>query len=202
MPSLPCERASCPGRRQAACCPGLYSNAVDEVFTFQPPAPSAARLGCLARTADNRRTSCAAPTSLREGCSPQHNIFRVRYITGVRDQATLDLFLNRRSMMPEVTVNSTPNLPLVALRTAFVKLMRIIPDSRPGYSDAIVTVKRYLLDGAASALCALLFGAHLLCSPRHSHPLPGGRPSTRRQHRQTRLRIIPPLPLPDAHGES
>src|SRR4029453_1173827 len=90
MPSLPCERASRPWRRQAACCSDLYSNAVDEVFTLQPPTHSAARLGCLARTADNRRTSCAAPTSLREANSPQRNIFRVRYTTGVRDQETLD----------------------------------------------------------------------------------------------------------------
>ena len=64
-------------------------------------------------------------------------------------------------MMPEVTVNSTPNLPLVALRTAFVKLMRIIPDSRPGYSDTLATVKRYLLDGAASAFRAIVFSALL-----------------------------------------
>jgi hypothetical protein len=77
-------------------------------------------------------------------------------------------------MMPEVTVNSTPNLPLVALRTAFVKLMRIIPDSRPGYSDTLVTVKHYLLDGAASAFCAVVFGALLPFSLPNPNALPEG----------------------------
>ena len=77
-------------------------------------------------------------------------------------------------MMPEVTVNSTPNLPLVALRTASVKLMRIIPDNEPGYSDTLATVKRYLLDGAASAFCAVVFRALLPFSPPNPNPLPEG----------------------------
>ena len=46
-----------------------------------------------------------------------------------------------------------------------MKLMRIIPDNAPGYSDTLVTVKRYLLDGAASAFCAVVFRAFLPFSP-------------------------------------
>jgi hypothetical protein len=48
-----------------------------------------------------------------------------------------------------------------------MKLMRIIPDNAPGYSDTSVTVKRYLLDGAASAFCANVFSALLPFSPLH-----------------------------------
>jgi hypothetical protein len=51
--------------------------------------------------------------------------------------------------------------PLAALGAAYMKLMRIIPDNAPGYSDTLVTVKRYLLDGAASAFCANVFRALL-----------------------------------------
>ena len=46
-----------------------------------------------------------------------------------------------------------------------MKLMRIIPDNAPGYSDTLVTVKRYLLDGAVSAFCAIVFRAFLPFSP-------------------------------------
>jgi hypothetical protein len=48
-----------------------------------------------------------------------------------------------------------------------MKLMRIIPDNAPGYSDTLVTVKRYLLDGAASAFCAIVLRALLPFSPLH-----------------------------------
>ena len=74
--------------------------------------------------------------------------------------------------MHEVTATATPDRPLAALGAACMKLMRIIPDNEPGYSDTLVTVKRYLLDGAASAFCAVVFRALFLFSPLH--PLPEG----------------------------
>lgn len=67
--------------------------------------------------------------------------------------------------MHEVTVRSTLDRPLVALGAACMKLMRIIPDNEPGYSDTLATVKRYLLDGAASAFCAVVFRALFPFSP-------------------------------------
>jgi hypothetical protein len=166
MPSLPSKRASRPRRRQAACCAGFHSKAVNQVFTLQPPAHSAARLGCSTRTTDDRRASWAAPTSPREDTSLQGNIFKGRHTRGVRDQATLDLFLNWRAMMHEVTVNSTPNRLPVALGAAFTKLMRIIPDRQSGYSDILVTVKRYLLAAAMSILSTVVSGTALSLSPR------------------------------------
>jgi len=73
--------------------------------------------------------------------------------------------------MHEVTVRSTLDRPLVALGAACMKLMRIIPDNEPGYSDTIVTVKRNLLDGAASAfLCSRGSGFLCLLSP-YPNPL-------------------------------
>jgi len=63
--------------------------------------------------------------------------------------------------MHEVTVRSTLVRPLVALGAACMKLMRIIPDNEPGYSDTLVTVKRYLLDGAASAFVQSCSGLSL-----------------------------------------
>jgi hypothetical protein len=48
--------------------------------------------------------------------------------------------------------------------------MRIIPDSDSGYSDTLATVKRYLLDGAASAFCAIVFGSLFLFSSPHPFP--------------------------------
>src|SRR6266850_6450582 len=83
----------------------------------------------------------------------------VIYTRSVWDKATLDLFLNWRAMMHEVTVRSMLDRPLIALGAACMKLMRIIPDNEPGYSDTLATVKRYLLDGAASAFCAVVFRA-------------------------------------------
>jgi hypothetical protein len=76
--------------------------------------------------------------------------------------------------MHEVTVRATPARLLVALGAACMKLMRIIPDNEPGYSDSLVTVKRYLLDGAASAFCAVVFRALLPFSPPNPNPLPEG----------------------------
>jgi len=76
--------------------------------------------------------------------------------------------------MHEVTVRATPGRLLVALGAACTKLMRIIPDNEPGYSDSLVTVKRYLLDGAASAFCAVVFRALLPFSPPNPNPLPEG----------------------------
>jgi hypothetical protein len=76
--------------------------------------------------------------------------------------------------MHEVTGNSMPNRPLVALGAAFMKLMRIIPDSKTGYSDTLVTVKRYLLAGAASVFRAVGSGTTLSLSPS-PYPTPGGR---------------------------
>jgi hypothetical protein len=76
--------------------------------------------------------------------------------------------------MHEVTVRATPARLLVALGAACMKLMRIIPDNEPGYSDSLVTVKRYLLDGAASAFCAVVFRALLPFSPPNPTPLPEG----------------------------
>lgn len=67
--------------------------------------------------------------------------------------------------MHEVTVRATLDRPLVALGAACMKLMRIIPDNEPGYSDTLATVKRYLLDGAASAFCAVVFRALFPFSP-------------------------------------
>jgi hypothetical protein len=67
--------------------------------------------------------------------------------------------------MHEVTVRATPARLLVALGAACIKLMRIIPDNKPGYSDTLVTVKRYLLDGAASAFRAVVFRALFAFSP-------------------------------------
>ena len=67
--------------------------------------------------------------------------------------------------MHEVTARSTLDRPLAALGAACMKLMRIIPDNEPGYSDTLVTVKRYLLDGAASAFCAVVFRALLPSLP-------------------------------------
>ena len=76
-------------------------------------------------------------------------------------------------MRHEVTVNSTPNCPFVVLGAAFMKLMRIIPDRKSGYSDILVTVKRYLLADAASAFSAAVSGTtpSLSASPC---PAPGG----------------------------
>jgi hypothetical protein len=76
--------------------------------------------------------------------------------------------------MHEVTVRSTLDRPLAALVAACMKLMRIIPDNEPGYSDTLATVKRYLLDGAASAFCAVVFRALLPFSPPNPPPLPEG----------------------------
>jgi hypothetical protein len=47
--------------------------------------------------------------------------------------------------MYEGMATSTLHRPLTALRAACIWLMRIIPDRGPGYSDALFTVKRYLL---------------------------------------------------------
>ena len=77
-------------------------------------------------------------------------------------------------MIHEVTVRSTLDRPLVALGAACMKLMRIIPDNQPGYSDTLVTVKRYLLDGAASAFYAVVFRALLPFSPPNPNPLAKG----------------------------
>jgi hypothetical protein len=76
--------------------------------------------------------------------------------------------------MHEVTARATPARLLVALGAACTKLMRIIPDNRQGYSDSLVTVKRYLLDGAASAFCAVVCRALLPFSPPNPNPLPEG----------------------------
>jgi hypothetical protein len=76
--------------------------------------------------------------------------------------------------MHEVTVRATPARLLVALGAACMKLMRIIPDNQPGYSDTLVTVKRYLLDGAASAFCAVVFRALLPFYPPNPIPLREG----------------------------
>jgi hypothetical protein len=75
--------------------------------------------------------------------------------------------------MHEVTVRYTLDRFLVALGAAYMKLMRIIPDNAPGYSDTFVTVKRYLLNGAASAFCAIVFRALSPFSPLH--PCSGGK---------------------------
>jgi hypothetical protein len=73
--------------------------------------------------------------------------------------------------MHEVTVGCMLDRPLVALGAACMKLMRIIPDNKPGYSDTLVTVKRYLLGGAASAFCAVVFRALLPFYPPNPTPL-------------------------------
>jgi hypothetical protein len=78
-------------------------------------------------------------------------------------------------MVHEVTIHSMLDHPLVALGAAFMKLMRIIPDSMSGYSGAPVTVKRYLLTGAATAFCAPLSGATRPFFLPHPHPLVEGK---------------------------
>jgi hypothetical protein len=60
--------------------------------------------------------------------------------------------------MHEVMAAPTLRRLLAALRAAYVKLMRIIPDNEPGYSDTLVTVKRYLLVGSAPAFNAVTPG--------------------------------------------
>ena len=60
-------------------------------------------------------------------------------------------------MLHEGWPTSPLHSPLAALGAAYMKLMRIIPDNASGYSDTLVTVKRYLLDGAASAFRAIVF---------------------------------------------
>ena len=75
--------------------------------------------------------------------------------------------------MHEVWATAPLHSPLAALGAAYMKLMRIIPDNEPGYSDTLVTVKRYLLDGAASTFCAIVFRALLPFSPLH--PFSGGK---------------------------
>jgi hypothetical protein len=75
--------------------------------------------------------------------------------------------------MHEGWATSPLHSPLAALGAAYMKLMRIIPDNAPGYSDTFVTVKRYLLNGAASAFCAIVFRALSPFSPLH--PCSGGK---------------------------
>jgi hypothetical protein len=72
--------------------------------------------------------------------------------------------------MHEVTVNSTPNRLPVVLGAAFMKLMRIIPDKMPGYPDAPITVKRYLLTGAGSVFSAVVSGATSSLPPQPVRP--------------------------------
>jgi hypothetical protein len=76
-------------------------------------------------------------------------------------------------MMSEVRVKPQPTHPPVALGAVCLKLMRIIPDSAPGYSDTRVTVKRYLLDAAAPAPGAVLIKAPLPSSSPQPHLVPG-----------------------------
>ena len=78
--------------------------------------------------------------------------------------------------------------------------MRIIPDNAPGYSDTLVTVKRYLLDGAMSAFCAIGFSlVWLLLLPSPSFRGSGNRLGTCSV--KLRFEISRSFPLPDAHGE-
>jgi hypothetical protein len=52
--------------------------------------------------------------------------------------------------------------------------MRIIPDSKLGYSHILVTVKRYLLAGAASVFSAVVSRVTFSLSPS-LYPTPGVR---------------------------
>jgi hypothetical protein len=76
--------------------------------------------------------------------------------------------------MLEVMVTSLPTNPPVTLRVACLKLMRIIPDNAPGYSHTRVTVKRFLLDSAASAPGAVLIKTPLPGFSPRPHPVPEG----------------------------
>jgi hypothetical protein len=83
-----------------------------------------------------------------------------------------------RELKPRTLATNSLATPVVA----GLELMRIIPDNAPGYPDTLVTVKRYLLDGATSALCPMGFSVEFsLLAPSAGFSLcqiPTGKAST------------------------
>ena len=75
-------------------------------------------------------------------------------------------------MRGKLRARALPTSPLAAPIVACVELMRIIPDNGSEYSDTLVTVKRYLLDGATSAFCAI--GFSLVWPFSSPHPVSEG----------------------------
>ena len=115
---------------------------------------------------------------------------------GVRDQATLDPF-RLQSRDAQGHAASAIHYPLGALGAAYIQLMRIIPDSEPGYSDILATVKRYLRPGSDSSIDTIVWRVAIPFPHLGPPPVEGG--SSRVAIVKHRFRSVLLLPLPDAH---
>ncbi len=107
-------------------------------------------------------------------------------------------------MRGKLRAGALPTSPLAAPIVACVELMRIIPDNGSEYSDILVTVKRYLLDGATSAFCAIGFSLVWSFSLVLLLPSPSFRGSRNWLGTcsvKLQFEISRSFPLPDAHGE-
>ena len=115
---------------------------------------------------------------------------------GVRDQAALDPF-RLQSHDAQGDAASAIHHPLGTLEAASIQLMRIIPDSEPGYSDILVTVKRYLCPGSDSSFDTIVSRAAIPFPHPCPPPVEGG--SAGVAIVKHRLRSVLLLALPDTH---